>query len=59
MAGARITLGHCTCDQWCPCWMFVIFRANFESMSRWWCVSSVSLYFHEVLMIIYILPALF
>jgi hypothetical protein len=41
MSGARISLVHYTCGQWCPCWMFVIFRTNFEFMSRKWCVSNI------------------
>jgi hypothetical protein len=47
MDGAWISLGHCTCDKWCPFWMRVIFRTNFESFSRRWRSNSVSMSFHK------------
>jgi hypothetical protein len=46
--GAWVLLGNCMCDRWSPCWMFVMFRINFEIFCHRWCTNSVSLSFHTI-----------
>jgi hypothetical protein len=48
--GAWISLGHCMCDKWCPCWICVMFRTKFESLSQMMhkqCVSVFSCSFYS------------
>jgi hypothetical protein len=49
MDGAWISLGHCTYDKWCLCWMRVMFRTSFKGISHRWCTLNMSTSFHEVL----------
>jgi hypothetical protein len=49
MDRTRISLGHFKCDEWCPRWMFVMFRTNSESFSHRWYTKSESVFFHTVL----------